>query len=73
MTLNQFRSLLYKLARGLGDVNAVKRGTVGRRIARRGARAGGVAGPPPGRGGRGGPTPPDLVKSTAMPDKESSR
>jgi len=31
------RSLLYKLARFLGDVNAVKRGKVGRRVARRAA------------------------------------
>ncbi len=30
-----FRSLLYRLARMLGDVNAVRRGRVGRRIARR--------------------------------------
>lgn len=29
------RSLLYALARLLGDVNAVKRGKVGRRIGRR--------------------------------------
>jgi len=32
-----FRSLLYSLARGMGDVNAVKKGKVGRRVARRGA------------------------------------
>lgn len=31
------RSLLYKLARVLGDVNAVKRGKVGRRVGRRAA------------------------------------
>jgi hypothetical protein len=37
MTLNQLRSLLYKLARGLGDVNAVQRGTVHKRVARRAA------------------------------------
>lgn len=30
-----FRSLLYTLAALLGDVNAVRRGRVGRRIARR--------------------------------------
>ncbi len=30
-----FRSFLYKLARLLGDVNAVKKGQVGRRVARR--------------------------------------
>jgi hypothetical protein len=29
------RGLLYTLARLMGDVNAVKRGTVGKRIARR--------------------------------------
>jgi hypothetical protein len=38
------RSSLYKLARILGDVNAVKRGTVGRRVGRR------VAGRVTGRG-----------------------
>ncbi len=32
-----FRSALYLLARFLGDVNAVNKGKVGRRIARRGA------------------------------------
>jgi len=31
------RSSLYKVARLMGDVNAVKKGKVGRRIARRGA------------------------------------
>lgn len=31
------RSTLYLIARLLGDVNAVKRGTVGKRIARRAA------------------------------------
>lgn len=30
-----FRSLLYMLARLLGDVNAVKKGRMGRRVARR--------------------------------------
>jgi hypothetical protein len=30
-----FRSLLYALARLLGDINAVKRGRVGRRVGRR--------------------------------------
>jgi shikimate 5-dehydrogenase len=35
-----FRSFLYKLARLLGDVNAVKRGRVGRRIGRRTAGRG---------------------------------
>ncbi|SDI74746.1 hypothetical protein [Natribacillus halophilus] len=33
--MNNFRSFLYKLARILGDVNAVKKGRVGRRIGRR--------------------------------------
>jgi hypothetical protein len=37
MSSNTYRSLLYKLARILGDVNAVKKGTVGRRVARRAA------------------------------------
>jgi hypothetical protein len=32
-----FRSMLYMLARLLGDVQAVRRGRVGRRIARRAA------------------------------------
>ena len=31
------RSSLYKAARLMGDVNAVKKGKVGRRVARRGA------------------------------------
>ena len=31
------RSMLYKTARVMGDVNAVKRGKVGRRIGRRAA------------------------------------
>ncbi len=31
------RSFLYKLARFLGDVNAVKKGRVGRRVKRRAA------------------------------------
>ncbi|MBB6450077.1 hypothetical protein HNR44_002055 [Geomicrobium halophilum] len=35
--MNEFRSFLYKLARILGDVNAVKRGKVGRLIGRRAA------------------------------------
>ncbi len=33
--MNGFRSLLYALARLLGDANAVKKGRVGRRVARR--------------------------------------
>ena len=37
MSLNKTRGFLYWLARLLGDVNAVKRGTVGKRIARRAA------------------------------------
>ncbi len=32
-----FRGLLYTIARLLGDVNAVKKGKVSRRVARRGA------------------------------------
>ena len=39
-----FRSFLYLLARLLGDVNAVKRGRVGRRVGRR------IAGKITGRG-----------------------
>jgi len=35
MLLNETRSILYKTARILGDVQAVKRGKVGRRIGRR--------------------------------------
>ena len=35
--MNGFRSSLYKLARVLGDVNAVKKGRVGRRVGRRAA------------------------------------
>lgn len=34
-SINKVRSSLYKMARLLGDVNAVKRGTVGKRVARR--------------------------------------
>lgn len=30
--MNKFRSLLYFIARILGDVNAIKKGRVGRRI-----------------------------------------
>lgn len=37
MSINTYRSLLYKLARILGDLNAVKKGKVGRRVARRAA------------------------------------
>lgn len=35
LTIGKTRSILYGLARFLGDMNAVKRGTVGKRIARR--------------------------------------
>lgn len=35
MSIGKTRSALYKTARILGDVNAVKRGTVGKRILRR--------------------------------------
>ena len=42
--MNGFRSFLYWLARLLGDVNAVRRGRVGRRIGRR------IAGKWTGRG-----------------------
>lgn len=35
MTIGKTRSLLYAIAHLLGDVNAVRRGTVGRRTARR--------------------------------------
>lgn len=37
MKLNPIRNLLYFIARILGDVNAVQKGRVGRRIARRAA------------------------------------
>lgn len=33
--MNKFRGFLYTLAKVLGDVNAVKKGTVGKRIGRR--------------------------------------
>jgi hypothetical protein len=35
MSINAFRSVLYKLARLLGDVNAIEKGRVPRRILRR--------------------------------------
>lgn len=35
MSIRKTRSGLYKAARILGDINAVKRGTVGKRVARR--------------------------------------
>lgn len=37
MSINKTRSVLYKTARVLGDVNAVQKRRVGRRIARRAA------------------------------------
>ena len=37
MSINSTRGFLYWLARLLGDINAVRRGRVGRRIARRAA------------------------------------
>lgn len=42
--MSGFRSLLYKVARIMGDVNAVQKGRVGRRVGRR------VAGKATGRG-----------------------
>ncbi|MEX2486868.1 MAG: hypothetical protein WD377_04545 [Nitriliruptoraceae bacterium] len=44
MSIGKSRGLLYRIARLLGDVQAVKRGTVGKRIARR------VTGKATGRG-----------------------
>ncbi len=35
MSINKIRNPLYKLARFLGDVNAVEKGKIPRRIARR--------------------------------------
>ncbi|SDH72931.1 hypothetical protein SAMN05192534_11052 [Alteribacillus persepolensis] len=37
MNIHQLRRILYKTARILGDINAAKRGTMGKRIARRAA------------------------------------
>lgn len=37
MKINKIRSALYKSAKVLGDVNAVQKGIVGKRIARRAA------------------------------------
>jgi hypothetical protein len=37
LTIGRTRSLLYQVARGLGDVQAVRRGTVGKRLLRRAA------------------------------------
>ena len=33
--MNKFRSFLYTLAKILGDINAVKKGRIGKRIGRR--------------------------------------
>ncbi|MGB9664506.1 MAG: hypothetical protein ACPL25_06270 [Ignavibacteria bacterium] len=35
MTINKVRSILYLIARILGDVNAVQKGKIGQRIGRR--------------------------------------
>lgn len=35
MSLNKIRSILYGTAKILGDINAIKKGKVGKRIARR--------------------------------------
>ena len=35
MTWNEVRRMLYRLARGMGDVQAARRGTVHKRVARR--------------------------------------
>lgn len=37
MSINKTRGFLYRLARFLGDVNAVRKGRLGRRVARRAA------------------------------------
>jgi len=37
MSINKTRGFLYWLARILGDVNAVQKGSVGKRVARRAA------------------------------------
>ncbi|MCV3202518.1 hypothetical protein [Bacillus velezensis] len=37
MSISKIRSLFYKSARVLGDVQAVKNGTIGKRVARRAA------------------------------------
>jgi len=44
MSINKTRGFLYQLNKLLGDVNAVKRGTVGKRVGRR------LAGKATGRG-----------------------
>lgn len=35
MSINRTRSFLYRLARLLGDIQAVRKGRIGRRVARR--------------------------------------
>lgn len=35
MSINKIRSLLYNVAKILGDVNAVKKGKIGKRVTRR--------------------------------------
>ncbi|MGD6974937.1 hypothetical protein [Bacillus altitudinis] len=37
MNINKIRSLLYKTSKYLGDVNAIQKGTIGKRIMRRAA------------------------------------
>lgn len=37
MNINKVRSFLYKTSKYLGDVNAVQKGTIGKRIMRRAA------------------------------------
>ena len=37
MTFNQVRSLFYLIARVMGDINAVRRGTIGQRLVRKAA------------------------------------
>lgn len=37
MSINKVRNILYTIARILGDINAVQKGKIGQRIARRGA------------------------------------
>lgn len=37
MNINRLRSFLYKTSKYLGDVNAVQKGTIGKRIMRRAA------------------------------------
>lgn len=36
LTIGKTRSVLYKAGKILGDINAVKRGTIGQRLVRRG-------------------------------------